>query len=328
MKALWINILILIAGIGLLVGGIFVTMESTTIGIFMLVAGIILAFMAVSNLRAAIQEIKELITAESLSGEKTTRKQLTKFIVILASGCTVAALIVVAACGFYKGMNMNSRAYRILEMDGDGKTLSRIAEFEEQYQNEWLGKLFFTYGDEFAAIKEETHAKIRNRAREISDAIAQLELPDRIQSKEHYITLHDSAYRLKLSYDEENANQIEELIVDYGKIDVYLEELEVLRQNYAIICNACKGNGGFTCTTCHGSDRLTCDSCNGRGKKLVTWYSEGNWGDTSYSSYECTSCHGSGKKSCSDCNGGENDCRDCDGGYIYIYEDERKENNG
>lgn len=38
-----------------------------------------------------------------------------------------------------------------------------------------------------------------------------------------------------------------------------------------------------------------CSSCNGTGKKLVTFYSEGNWGSTSYSSYTCTKCNGTGR---------------------------------
>lgn len=40
----------------------------------------------------------------------------------------------------------------------------------------------------------------------------------------------------------------------------------------------------------------TCSSCNGTGKKLVTWYSHGDWGETSYSSYDCPSCGGDGRK--------------------------------
>lgn len=39
-----------------------------------------------------------------------------------------------------------------------------------------------------------------------------------------------------------------------------------------------------------------CSSCNGTGKKLVTWYSHGDWGETSYSSYACPACGGDGRK--------------------------------
>lgn len=46
------------------------------------------------------------------------------------------------------------------------------------------------------------------------------------------------------------------------------------------------------------------------GKKLVTWYSEGDWGEKSYSSYTCTSCNGKGKSTCSSCGG--------DGKYVYL----------
>jgi len=34
----------------------------------------------------------------------------------------------------------------------------------------------------------------------------------------------------------------------------------------------------------------SCSKCGGSGKILVTWYSEGNWGTTSYSSYDCPDC--------------------------------------
>ena len=38
-----------------------------------------------------------------------------------------------------------------------------------------------------------------------------------------------------------------------------------------------------------------CEYCNGTGKKVVEWYSEGDWGEKSYSSYECTRCDGTGR---------------------------------
>lgn len=43
------------------------------------------------------------------------------------------------------------------------------------------------------------------------------------------------------------------------------------------------------------SSKSKCSSCNGTGKKLVTFYSEGDWGTTSYSSYTCTKCNGTGR---------------------------------
>ena len=49
------------------------------------------------------------------------------------------------------------------------------------------------------------------------------------------------------------------------------------------------GSGGSS-----GSGK--CSYCNGTGKKLVTWYSEGDWGETSYSSYKCPQCNGTGRK--------------------------------
>lgn len=40
----------------------------------------------------------------------------------------------------------------------------------------------------------------------------------------------------------------------------------------------------------------TCSSCNGTGKKLVEWYTFGDWGDVSYTSYDCPDCNGTGRK--------------------------------
>lgn len=37
-----------------------------------------------------------------------------------------------------------------------------------------------------------------------------------------------------------------------------------------------------------------CPDCNGTGKKLVKWYSEGDWGEVTYTSYECPKCKGTG----------------------------------
>lgn len=39
-----------------------------------------------------------------------------------------------------------------------------------------------------------------------------------------------------------------------------------------------------------------CSVCNGRGKVSVKWYSEGDWGDVSYTSYDCTACGGDGRR--------------------------------
>lgn len=43
-----------------------------------------------------------------------------------------------------------------------------------------------------------------------------------------------------------------------------------------------------------GSSRSKCRSCNGSGKQLVKWYSEGDWGEVSYTTYDCSACGGTG----------------------------------
>ena len=43
------------------------------------------------------------------------------------------------------------------------------------------------------------------------------------------------------------------------------------------------------------SSSSKCSYCGGSGKCLVTWYSEGDWGEKSYSSYTCTYCNETGR---------------------------------
>lgn len=43
-----------------------------------------------------------------------------------------------------------------------------------------------------------------------------------------------------------------------------------------------------------GTLRVKCSRCDGKGKIVVKWYSEGDWGEVSYSSYTCTACNGRG----------------------------------
>lgn len=44
------------------------------------------------------------------------------------------------------------------------------------------------------------------------------------------------------------------------------------------------------------TSKKTCSYCNGTGKQTVVFYSEGDWGEKTYSSYKCTYCNGTGKR--------------------------------
>ena len=62
----------------------------------------------------------------------------------------------------------------------------------------------------------------------------------------------------------------------------------------------------------HSCDRyISCSHCGGRGRLPVKFYSQGDWGEVSYSSYDCPKCSGKGHFTCSRCNGY---------GYYYTYE--------
>ena len=57
------------------------------------------------------------------------------------------------------------------------------------------------------------------------------------------------------------------------------------------------------CTDCNGRGSYHCSDCNGTGKRLMKSYSEGDWGFTSYTSYDCTDCDGRGRIDCNRCYG-------------------------
>ena len=62
----------------------------------------------------------------------------------------------------------------------------------------------------------------------------------------------------------------------------------------------------------HSCDRyISCSYCGGKGRLPVKFYSQGDWGEVSYSSYDCPKCSGKGHFTCSKCNGY---------GYYYTYE--------
>lgn len=45
-----------------------------------------------------------------------------------------------------------------------------------------------------------------------------------------------------------------------------------------------------------GKGSSKCSSCNGSGKRVVKWYSNGDWGEVSYTTYKCTACNGTGRR--------------------------------
>lgn len=73
-------------------------------------------------------------------------------------------------------------------------------------------------------------------------------------------------------------------------------EVQALVKNYYVLESAEKQiqaakDAEKAATT---TSKKTCDYCNGTGKVVVKWYSEGDWGEVSYSSYKCPQCNGKG----------------------------------
>jgi len=179
-----------------------------------------------------------------------------------------------------------------------------------------LARLFIRNKDEYVARKQENDAFIDAAAAELAEAIDGLEPFGALKSVEQTAQIQENIAAVKIDHDKYIANTSRE----------YYDELELRTANYAEFlayeeafdkkldacrekCSNCRGDGW------RSSSGGTCSSCGGSGRKSVKWYSQGDWGTTSYTSYECTSCDGSGRIS-----GSRTRCSSCTDGYVYNFE--------
>lgn len=234
--------------------------------------------------------------------------------------------LVVAA--FFVGMIFLASAQNANAFDTKVNALLQQPAGEELYnaslpleaEREGLSKVatIFVNDAQFQDLQEKVNADIAEHAAALTAQIDALEVPEAFTSEDQYRDCLHAANDLKLGdtpYETAICQQVE----NYDRIETYQEDLKDLLSTYEETCESCSGRGSYSCSSCSGGGRKTCSYCDGRGIKVVTWYSEGDWGEKSYTSYDCTYCDGSGRQRCSYCNGGSQDCGDCNGGIIYVF---------
>ena len=324
MKKFWIGLVLMVLGIGFGVLMVFTIMEDMIfLGSALLFLVAMLLIGGFSTIKAAVTELQELLQAEKLTGETKTKKQITKHVSV-----TVITVILIGAAALFisgsiEGTNLNNYAEYMLRNNDDATDNDYIKKIEESLANAGpiARNFFFEYDDEIQSRKDAYQLSVQSRAKEISEKIDKLEECSKIDSASHYAELSSAINELKLDSADSFDAEVLQLVSNYDKLTQHEQKLETVRAQYCHTCGDCNGNGVFSCGSCGGAGRYSCSSCGGSGKILVTWYSHGDWGETSYTSYKCSSCNGKGKADCSSCSSGKKDCTACDDGNIYIYED-------
>ena len=323
MKRVWIGLGILLGGLGVLGLCIWASVENS---LFFAACLLMISGCAIYGgfmfLKSAIADLKEKLEQEKETGEKITKKEITKHIVVTALVIVLVIAVGIFGAGLSTATDVNDYARRVLAEPFSEDTQDELLKLEQRVAKMKLTeRMFFQYHDDIEARKAEYHTAIQTRAEEITKGIDALPVFTKIESEAHYQQLCDAAIALYLNSSDGFDAEVRKAVANYEKLEAFTTQIKQVRENYKHTCEECNGSGGFQCTRCGGSGGKSCSSCGGSGKKVVTWYSEGDWGEKSYSSYKCTSCNGRGRSDCSSCNGGRKDCSACDGGCFYIYED-------
>lgn len=219
---------------------------------------------------------------------------------------TIAVLCVVLAIVLGTGIKsavdcfyLNSRIASFLEDPITEETTRKIENIDTEISAEGLwGKLFLRHQDAYSLRKQENETYIEERAAALRGRIAALQPCTAIPSEAAYRQMRGEIEDMLVSDSTPFGKRLLEKVDNYGDLERYVEDFQALKETYKVKCSGCGGKG-----------RIFCSNCNGKGKKLVTWYSEGDWGFVSHSTYDCTSCDGKGKL----------DCRKCDNGYYYAF---------
>lgn len=318
---IWIGLAFLLAGLGLLaLMVVLVINDSVFFASVLLMIGCLMTYGGFQMIKGAAANLKKQLEEEKAEGVKTTRKSITKHIVVTVAVLLVVALGFVGYAGFEGARYVNSSAEMCLTGDFTEYSLANLERLEaEVAQMSPVEKLFFLYEEEMQDYRARYFENVEQRAREITAAIDGLVPCTQIESNSHYRQLLDAVEALELDDRDDYEASILSRVDNYDKLEAYLQQVEAVRDTYKHTCTDCEGRGYFTCTRCGGSGGGSCSSCDGKGKKVVTWYSNGDWGEVSYSSYDCSSCNGRGRYDCSSCSNGRDDCS-CEDGNVYIYE--------
>ncbi len=266
---------------------------STFVGILFTIVSVCLAIICIIGFKFAIKELKEKIAAEAEKGEKRTKNRFILSIVFAVLICIAIVFVVYLGIGYTECIDINYRTKNLMSEPMSEETYEDFIFIDNSLsQKPWYAKIFFGYKEELAKKLDDCADYIDEQSKIYEKKIKELKTVKKLTSITQYNQLQSKINEIKLTGETVYEQNLKQKISNYNKLEKYERKLNNLLDTYKTNCTSCSSNG-----------RTTCTSCNGRGKKLVTWYSEGDWGETSYSSYTCTSCNGSGKKSCGYCGG-------------------------
>lgn len=287
-KTFAVALLLIAAGVGILVLGIFLYDDMPFGSLFVIAFGVLLAFLGGSFIKNEVIRLRNTLT----------KKEKTK---LLLSACGILIVLiagVVFITGFVNASDVNKEISALAD-ETDGRTTTAIILRLDKRIPE-LGPVarLFVHTGQLDRIRQENEQFITRQAQELSGQISSLEPCTAIGSREEYSEIQNHIASLLLDEESTVDMVIREKVANYSDLLTYQSDFYALVETYKELCSRCGGRGS-----------VTCDSCEGRGQKAVKWYSEGDWGEVSYSSYECTSCDGRGRRGCS-----------CSDGYVYNFD--------
>ncbi len=288
------------------------------VGIVVMVAGegfvgfIIIAIAAffswlfITCLKSQIIESTKALKREKEAGKNELKK---KYILAGVVGVLSVCFIAVIAGAIY-GVNeasyLNYRAEKLLEETVVNEDVfDKLEEFDEYYNSEdAIVRLFFSHKAEIEELRAQANNLVIERAKEIEESISKLKPCKKLSSYEEYTERRNELSALTLSEDTPYEKCIKANVSNYEELEKYIADLDTLIEKYRRVCSGCGGDGR--------GPRRSCSYCGGSGRRYVTWYSQGDWGEKSYTYYTCNSCKGSGGSSTS--------CRTCGGsGDLYNF---------
>ena len=290
-KKFWLLLLLLVLfSAGCL--AVVILTSASFIGLFFGVIFAILAVCAFCLVKTVYSEIQNKIKEEETNGQKKTKRLFSFSFAVVVSIIIAIGAIVEIGFGF--------RVKNLADDPVDKEVCGSVLVINNTVSSlRWNEKVCFFQKSELKKLNEKCDKFIATEAKRVSDEISELKPLKKIKSSEHNKKIEDKIFELELEDDDVFEAKVKEHVSNYSDLEKYKNTYSKLLENYKVNCYSCGGDG-----------RLYCSTCAGDGKCLVTWYSHGDWGETSYSSYTCTSCNGTGKKSCSSCSGR---------GYSYVF---------
>lgn len=306
----------MLVGVGLVVGGVVLVIEEKGFffGVILVAFGALICMGVSKLIKLHWKNFKIRWKDEKAAGIKTLRKEVTKFSLCMSALVVVGVTGLVLATAVTSARRMNSYAEQLLKEPIDSYVFEEIEEYDEKIKSvNKIGEMFFTKKNQVEKFKAEAQALITDRAEEINAEIAALTPVTSLNSTEQYNEIRSKISNIQLDDDSAFDAKVKEHITDYSTFETYKANFDKLCESCKITCGSCHGDGGSSKTT-------SCSSCYGRGKIAVKWYSEGDWGEVSYTSYTCKSCNGKGRKTT------HQSCKYCGGdGFRFTFEENKSQ---